>query len=69
MKDERNSNPEILPEGLYAHAKNEVLEGGLIEMRNIFDKFYENGIWGEVVVKFQNGMIVTIEEKKLKKII
>lgn len=59
----------LLPEGHYAIARNELLEGALIEVRRIFIDFFANRNWGEVSIRFQNGAVLAIDEKRTKKII
>lgn len=49
--------------GLYAHSKNEKLEGAIFEVRSVFDEFFETGAWGEMTVSFKNGSVVLLEKK------
>ncbi|MCB9062025.1 MAG: hypothetical protein H6622_10935 [Halobacteriovoraceae bacterium] len=66
MSNEKIENKEdnnLMALGLYAHSKNEKLEGALLEVRSIFDEFYETGAWGEMTVSFKNGSVVLLEKK------
>lgn len=66
MSNEKIENKEdnnSMALGLYAHSKNEKLEGALLEVRSIFDEFYETGAWGEMTVSFKNGSVVLLEKK------
>lgn len=57
-----------MPEGYYAHAKNEINEGALLEIKEIVDDYFSKSAWGELKVIFKDGAVCSVIQTVTKKI-
>lgn len=60
------NDEEMAAEGLYAFGHNEVFEGALLGIREACHRFNDKKLWGEVSIRFRDGKVISIEERKTR---